>query len=150
MKIVVDTNIVFSGLLNAKSRIGEILIKSKDYFDFYSSETLLEELDEHQQRLLKISRYSNTEYLEARGLLLSKIKVVSNLSIPREVLLKAESLLAGIDPDDTIFLALAFHLNAVIWTGDKKVAIGLTKKGIQKTIATEEIFEIYLKRELGK
>jgi len=35
-KIIVDTNIVFSALLNTNSRIGQILINGKNRFDFYS------------------------------------------------------------------------------------------------------------------
>ncbi|WP_339791980.1 putative toxin-antitoxin system toxin component, PIN family [uncultured Imperialibacter sp.] len=150
MKVVVDTNIVFSGLLNPKSRIGELLIKSKDYFTFYSLESLLEELEEHQQKILKISKYSDLEYLEAKSIILSKINVVDDESIPKECLLKAESLSTAIDPDDTIFLALSFNLNAFLWTGDKKVANGLKKLNVDKTISTEDIYKAYLERELNK
>ncbi len=150
MKIVVDTNIVFSGLLNPKSRIGELLIKSKDYFTFYSPQTLLEELEEHQQKLLKISKYSNLEYQEAKNIILSKIRIISDELIPKKELLRAESLLATLDPDDTVFLALSFSYNASLWTGDKKLAIGLKKLNITKTISTEDIYKHYLKRELNK
>ena len=37
-KIVVDTNIVFSALLNTNSKIGQILINENTHFDFYSLE----------------------------------------------------------------------------------------------------------------
>jgi len=36
MKIVVDTNIVFSAVLNTDSKIGEILLSSSDKVKFYS------------------------------------------------------------------------------------------------------------------
>jgi len=36
MRVVVDTNIAFSGILNSNGKIGELLIKSKDYFDYFS------------------------------------------------------------------------------------------------------------------
>jgi len=36
VKIVVDTNIIFSALLNTNNTIGEILINSGDTFEFYS------------------------------------------------------------------------------------------------------------------
>lgn len=34
MKIIVDTNIVFSAILNSNSRIGKILLNSKNTFSF--------------------------------------------------------------------------------------------------------------------
>ena len=34
MKIIVDTNIVFSAILNSNSRIGKILLNSKSIFSF--------------------------------------------------------------------------------------------------------------------
>ncbi len=36
MKIVVDTNIIFSALLNTNSTIGDLLFNSDKHFDFYS------------------------------------------------------------------------------------------------------------------
>jgi len=35
MKIIVDTNIVFSAILNSNSRIGKILLNSKEHFQFF-------------------------------------------------------------------------------------------------------------------
>lgn len=36
MKVVVDTNIVFSAILNSQSRIGQILLHSDKSIKFYS------------------------------------------------------------------------------------------------------------------
>ncbi len=36
MKIIVDTNIVFSAILNSNSRIGKILLNSKEHFQFFT------------------------------------------------------------------------------------------------------------------
>lgn len=51
-KIIVDTNIVFSALLNTNSRIGQILINGKNYFDFYSPEYVRFEIFQHKKRKL--------------------------------------------------------------------------------------------------
>ena len=37
-KIVVDTNIVFSALINFNSRIGQIILNGGNYYNFYSPE----------------------------------------------------------------------------------------------------------------
>jgi predicted nucleic acid-binding protein len=36
MKIIVDTNIIFSALVNSNSQIGELLFNSGGLFSFYS------------------------------------------------------------------------------------------------------------------
>ena len=47
-KIIVDTNIVFSALLNINSRIGQILINGKNHYDFYSPEYVRLEIFKHK------------------------------------------------------------------------------------------------------
>ncbi len=44
MRVVVDTNIVFSALMNADNMMGEILLNADDRFRFYAPELLVEEL----------------------------------------------------------------------------------------------------------
>ena len=56
MKIVVDTNIVFSAILNSNGKIGDLLLNSGKYIDFYSSEYLRYEIENHDEKLSKISR----------------------------------------------------------------------------------------------
>lgn len=34
VKIIVDANIVFSGILNSNGKIGDLLINSRKYFEF--------------------------------------------------------------------------------------------------------------------
>jgi predicted nucleic acid-binding protein len=43
VNLIVDTNIVFSTLLNPHSAIGEILMNIQDEFTFFASELLKEE-----------------------------------------------------------------------------------------------------------
>ncbi|MCD4789488.1 MAG: hypothetical protein K8R37_05760 [Bacteroidales bacterium] len=74
MRLIVDTNIAFSGILNSNSRIGELLIKSKDYFSFFSVDQLKIELQKHKEKIKKIANYSEEEYIEVKELAISKIK----------------------------------------------------------------------------
>ena len=59
MKIIVDTNIVFSGILNRKSRIGKLLISEQKYFDFYSCFYLQTELKNHYPKIARIAEKIN-------------------------------------------------------------------------------------------
>jgi len=54
--IIVDTNIVFSAILNAKSTIGEILFQNGDELEFYTSEYLREEIDNHRGKILELAK----------------------------------------------------------------------------------------------
>ena len=47
-KIVVDTNIVFSGILNTNNRIGDLLLNSGNVFEFYTVSYLKKELENHK------------------------------------------------------------------------------------------------------
>jgi predicted nucleic acid-binding protein len=56
LKIVVDSNIVFSGILNPKSNISQILMNGSKYFEFYTIHQLTDEIFEHQDKIIKISK----------------------------------------------------------------------------------------------
>ena len=64
MKIIVDTNIVFSGILNQKSKIGKILISEQKYFDFYSCFYLQTELKDHYPKIAHIANKSVDRIIE--------------------------------------------------------------------------------------
>ncbi|MCF8337909.1 MAG: hypothetical protein K9I74_07995 [Bacteroidales bacterium] len=44
-------------------------------------------------------------------------------------------------------MALTNHLNAKLWTGDKKLVSGLQDKGYTKTIPTDELYNLFLEKE---
>ncbi len=68
MKIVVDTNIVFSGILNSTGKIGKILIHSKSHFQFYSCSFLRIELLKHRVKLLKLTKLNGESLEELQNL----------------------------------------------------------------------------------
>ena len=47
MRLIVDANIVFSGILNTKSKIGHILINEKNHFQFIAPDFLRIEIRNH-------------------------------------------------------------------------------------------------------
>jgi predicted nucleic acid-binding protein len=52
----------------------------------------------------------------------------------------AEKLVADIDPKDTVYLAYSKQFRCKIWSGDKKLIVGLKKKGFKNFISTEELY----------
>src|SRR3972149_4466001 len=106
MKFVIDTNTVFSALLNPNSKIGQIILNGSKYFTFISIEQLKHEIEKHKDKILKISGLSNYEFLRLYRLINSKIKFVHQILISDENYEKADKLTFDIDPDDLLFVAL--------------------------------------------
>jgi len=61
MKIVVDTNIIFSALLSSNNTIGNLLFNSDKHFEFYTCTYMRFEIQKHWERLIKISKLSSEE-----------------------------------------------------------------------------------------
>ena len=64
MKIVVDTNIVFSAILNSNSRIAKILLNAKEHFQFFTCSYLKAEIQKHRNKLLKATKLTQEQLAE--------------------------------------------------------------------------------------
>lgn len=147
MRIVVDTNIVFSAILNSNNKIAQILLQPKSKLNFYSTEQLLGEIKEHREKIKKISDYSDLELDRVVELVTKRIRFINVRLISKDSYQIAETLTQNIDIDDTEFIALTEHLRAKLWTGDKELLKGLKKKGWVKFISTEELNERIIRRK---
>ena len=139
MKIVVDTNIIFSALLNSNSTIGEILFNSTDYFEFYSCSYMRYEIQKHWEKLKKISKLSEQQLQTAYQQVISKLKFINEEIIPQETWIIAEEITKNIDIDDTDFVAMAMFLEATLWTGNKVLYNGLKAINFKEIVNTTEI-----------
>jgi putative PIN family toxin of toxin-antitoxin system len=139
MKIVVDTNIVFSAILNSQSWIGQILLHSDKTVKFYSPRYLQTEIQNHIQKIKKHTNLSDSEIDELIDALYTKISFISEEFIPKEILIVADELTRDVDYDDVMFVALAIHLRCKLWTGDKILMNTLKQKGFKRFIATNEL-----------
>jgi predicted nucleic acid-binding protein len=142
MKIVVDTNIIFSGILNTNGKIGDLLLNSDDVFQFYSPDFTKDELKEHHDKLEQLSKLSFDEIEVVKTLLYKHIRFINSSIIPPNIWIYAENTMSDIDIDDTEFLALAEYLDCFIWTGDKKQHNRLLAKNIRRTILTTDLWEL--------
>ena len=142
MKIVIDTNIIFSGLLSPNGTISDLLLNSSETFDFYSPSYLLDELENHKKKLLKISGLSERELNILQRNLFKKIDLIDLESIRESTWEKAMELTENVDEFDAPFIALALELKSPLWTGDKKLINGLSKKGVDWILTTDIIIEI--------
>lgn len=90
MKIIVDTNIVFSAILNSNSRIGKILLNSKEHFQFFTCNYLKVEIQRHRNKLLNITKLTEDEIIELEELVTRKITFIDERLIPQDILTKTE------------------------------------------------------------
>lgn len=141
-KIIVDTNIIFSCLLNSQGTIGDIIFNSDQIFEFYSSQYMRYEIRKHWNKLLKISKLSEQELRTASDLMLSRLNFINEELIRKEEWLQAEKIVSDIDIDDIDFVALTKHLRGSLWTGDKSLYEGLKAKRFRTVYNTQEVFKL--------
>jgi predicted nucleic acid-binding protein len=142
MKIVVDTNIVFSALLNSNSKIGRLLLNPGSSFEFYSCKYLQKEIDKHWSKIQTYSRLNNDDLAELISLVESRIFFINEELLPDAIITEAKELVAGVDFDDFAFVAITNVLGGRLWTGDKRLMDGLKQKGYKQIISTLEIWEL--------
>ena len=138
MKIVVDSNIVFSALLNTRSKIGQLLINGSQYFEFFTIRLLRSEIIRHKKKILKITGFSQKQFDDTLEIIISRIKFIDDILISDKDFKESVEIVSDIDINDSMFIALNNHLLSHLWTGDKKLISGLKKKGYLKILTTDE------------
>ncbi len=128
--IVIDTNILFSALLRSESRFTRVILDA-DY-SFFVCESTIVELFKHKERIIQISKLSEMEVVRLFYTLLRRVTVYKEELIEPEIRKGAYNLCADIDETDTPHVALAIHLDALLWTGDKSLKRGLRQKGFDR------------------
>lgn len=148
MKIVVDSNIVFSAILNTKSKIGQLIINGSQYFDYYTVGLLKTEIIEHKDKILHLTGFSQNQFEDTFQIIISRIKFIEDIFLTDKDFKKAIYLVSDIDIDDAMFIALNNHLLSHLWTGDKRLINGLNKKGYSRVLTSNELYEIFLDKKL--
>ena len=140
-KIIVDTNIIFSCLLNSQGTIGDVIFNSDDVFEFYSNQYMRFEIRKHWHRLKKISKMTDLELETAYDKMLTKLTSINEELIPQTDWEKGEELLKDIDMDDIDFVALKKFLRGTLWTGDKPLYEGLKSKRFRTVYNTQDMIK---------
>ncbi|MFQ5456715.1 MAG: PIN domain-containing protein [Nitrospirota bacterium] len=130
MKVVLDTNIVFSAMLQSGKRFRDILFFENA--EFYSCKYLIIELFKHKEKIVKYSELREEVVLEILYKILKNIHFINEDLISEDNLIVAYNLCKKIDEKDTMFVALTLELDGVLWTSDKRLKKGLQKKGFGK------------------
>jgi predicted nucleic acid-binding protein len=137
MKIVIDTNILMSALIK-DSVTRKIIIDSE--LDFCYPKISLNELRKHEKLILNKSKLKKAEYEELLKNLLDKIIVIPD-EFFFDKIEKASKIMKHIDPDDVVFLALAFSYDIPVWSDDND----FKKQKEIEVFTTSEFMKKFLK-----
>ncbi|MFD2571713.1 PIN domain-containing protein [Spirosoma soli] len=143
MKIVVDTNVAFSAILNTNSKIGDLLFNSGELFTFYTCDYLQIELKRHKPKMLKVAKKMTEAQIDTTvSLVLGQITFINENLIDESVWIAAQEIVKDIDVNDTDFVALNDQLGALLWTGDKLLFSGLQEKGYTRVLNTDDLWTL--------
>lgn len=142
MRVIVDANIVFSGILNSNGKIGDILINHGKSLTMLAPEFLRTEIFRLYPKLSKISGMSLEQLRLTEMQICKEIKFISEEQISPRFWGVAEKLVNDIDPNDTHYIAYLKHFRCKIWSGEKHLMKGLRKKGFINFITTDELYEL--------
>ncbi|MCU0327036.1 MAG: PIN domain-containing protein [Spirosomaceae bacterium] len=142
MRVVVDTSAVMSAIMSKNGSVADVLLNPMFEFERYSCYFMPVELFKHKPKLLQYSKLEETDLLDALYTTLRKIHLVNESLISTENWQLADELTKGVDNKDVSFVALSLHLDATLWTLDKKLIKHLREKGFEKVANTQELIDL--------
>jgi len=116
MKLILDTNIFFSGII--KDSITRKILLHPDY-EFYIPDFFLNELKKYKEYLINKTGLEKLKFKQLLNDILENIYLVP-FNEYSDKLMKAKEIIGNIDEKDIPFIAVALSFkNNGIWTDDK-------------------------------
>ena len=113
MKIVVDTNLVFSAMLNPTATIGQVLIYGQRHFNFYAPNLLREEIKRHRSKLITLAKHlDESTFEDIRDEIFSCIQFISEEQIPFDYWHQAIPLVRDTDKRSATNTEIKSHLSS--------------------------------------
>jgi len=135
MRIVIDSNVLFSALIR-DSTTRKIILDYDGLFLFPGF--VFDEMNKHKAVLFEKSGMSKDEFNELLQIILDKAEIVPN-NITKPYMREANELVKNIDADDKVFVACALaYPNSILWSNDHRL------KAIRKITVknTEEVIQL--------
>ena len=137
LTIVVDANILISALITP-GKVRRVFFHEK--LHPVAPQRIVEETIKHTDT---IARYTGIDKTILKTILpetLTRwITTINTDEIPSSTIIKSRRLVRDVDPSDWPFVALAIHLGAPLWTGDKKLIRLALKTGDFKAVDTHGV-----------
>jgi predicted nucleic acid-binding protein len=142
MKLIIDTNLLFSAISKPDGKIAEIILHPQFGLELIGCYMSYVELFKHKNKILKMSKLAEEELLQVMYQILKRIIFINEGSIDEQTFKGAYELTRDIDEKDTVFVAMSKHLGCKLWSGDKVLVEGLRKKGFTEALFTHELLEL--------
>lgn len=127
MKVVVDSNIIFSALLKSPNRYCDTICLSSH--EFYTPKFMFVEIFKYKERIVQQSKMPEEEVLEMLYHLILNLRFFNETLISTRNFLRAFQLVKDTDRNDLIFVALTFEVSGKLWTSDLELKNGLRAGG---------------------
>lgn len=128
--VVVDTNILFSALLQRGSRFSEVLLQSDHRF--YVCESVIVELFRRKEKIIRSTQLPEEDLAHWYHGLLRRITLHKEDLIAKEYWNEAWGWCRDVDETDTPHVALTLALEGLLWSGDRRLREGLEAKGFTR------------------
>lgn len=144
MKIVIDSNILFSACIAPFGDNAELLLNPKYNFEKFTCHYLIAEIFKHQEKTVRLSEQTSDNVIDVLYAFMKKITFISEELISKENWIKADEITKDTDNKDIAFVALTLHIpDSILWTNDLKLIKGIQKKGFNRVITTEVLLQKY-------
>ena len=137
MKVVIDTSVVMSAIMSKHGRVADVLLSPSLGFERHSCYFMPVEIFKHKAKLLHYSKLDEPSLLDSVYTTLRRIELINESLIGPANWSVADELTKGVDHKDVSFVALSLHLDATLWTLDKKLTKHLIEMGFGQVVNTQ-------------
>ena len=144
MKIVIDSNILFSILVKADGKTAELFFRLSQLHKLYMCDVSFDELHKHQAKLKKLSGLSYINFEKLKSKIFNHLSIIPSALFSSEVITEAYKLVKDIDTDDLPIVGAAIFINGILLTGDKPLVEGARKQSVDWIYDSREIETLLL------
>lgn len=137
MKIVADSNIIFSALISRKSLYLDVFRVN----EIYMPDIVFYELNKYESRLIRKTKLKQEKFRMFVRMLFEEITIIPKFAISVENWKAAFDVCKNIDEKDTPFVALSLEFKIPLWTNDKKLLESFNQEGIIDVVTTDVLLE---------
>jgi len=141
MNLVVDSNIVISGLITPNGTISKLILNNLANSKLICPQFLFDELISKFDKIKKITKLNDDQLKELVFRFVKRIDFIENDLIDLKFQKQAFELVKDIDKKDLLFVALSLKTGFKLWTGDIKLINGLSSQRFTNTISTKQLIE---------
>jgi predicted nucleic acid-binding protein len=141
MNLIVDTNIVISGLITPNGTISRLILKDLSNSNLLCPEFILDELFNKFDKIKTYTYLNELQLNELFSRFTKRIEFIDDKLIDFDFQKQAYELVKDIDKKDLLFVALSLKTGYDLWTGDLKLIKGLKTQSFNQIITTKELLE---------